>query len=319
MEDAIANFKTNDVSASVPALLSIRSKIASLPSDPVVDDKRHQLDDILKKCVGLSIETTVPAPEATPNETVKLLHAASVRSGVPVRWMAVRYPLFKREIAVATGLRENESASRDESQTIPANMPPTQPYWLREEGASGIFHVDDKRLIGRPENPPTFPVEFVFAVGGQTLVLPDEPVSTADGGKPRKLAIVAPVALSFGSTAALFKPGASKSIEVEIMSERAATEGSLRLKAPSGWKVMPTERPFKLAKAGDKTKAAFAVTPPQSGSGGLVAVAEVGGAQFSNQRIEIRYAHIPVQLLQPPAKIKVVAFDFAIRGKAVRI
>jgi hypothetical protein len=80
---------------------------------------------------------------------------------------------------------------------------------------------------------------------------------------------------------------------------------------------MPAERPFKLSKAHDKTKAAFTVTPPQSGSGNLVAVAEVGGEQFSNQRIEIRYEHIPVQLLQPPAKIKVAAFDFATRGKAV--
>jgi LmbE family N-acetylglucosaminyl deacetylase len=317
VEEAIASFKTNDASASVPALLAIRSKIAALAADPLVDDKRHQLDDILRKCLGLSVATTVPGAEATPNETVKLHHVATVRSAVPVRWTAVRYPLFKREIGVAKALRESESASREESQTIPANTPPTQPYWLREEGASGIFHVDDKRLIGRPENPPDFPVEFVFEVGGQTLVLADEPVSTADGGKPRKLAIVAPVALSFGSIVALFKPGASRNIEVEIQSERAAAEGVLRLKAPSGWSVTPAERPFKLSKAGDKTKAAFGVTPPQSGSGKLVAVAEIGGEQFSNQRIEIRYEHIPVQLLQPPAKIKVAAFDFAIRGKAV--
>ncbi len=316
-EEAIASFKTNDVSASVPAVLAIRSKIARLPADPLVDDKRHQLDDILKKCLGLSVETTVPSPEATPNETVKLHHVATVRSGVPVRWTGLRYPAFKREVAVATALRENESASRDESQTIPATMPPTQPYWLREEGASGIFHVDDKRLIGRPENPPTFPVEFVFDVSGQALIVADEPVSTADGGKPRKLAVVAPVALSFGSTVALFKPGASKSIEVEITAERGAAEGNLRLKAPSGWSVTPAERAFKLSKAGEKTTVAFTVTPPQSGSGNLVAVAEVGGEEFSNQRIEIRYLHIPVQLLQPPAKIKVAAFDFAIRGKAV--
>src|SRR5436190_3422708 len=227
-QEAIASFKTNDASASVPALLAIRSKIAGLASDPMVDDKRHQLDDILSKCLGLSVATTAPSPEATPNETVKLHHVATVRSAVPVRWTAVRYPVFKREIGVAKALRENESASREESQTIPANTPPTQPYWLREEGASGIFQVDDKRLIGRPENPPDFPVEFVFEVGGQTLVLADEPVSTVEGGKPRKLVIVAPVALSFGSTVALFKPGASKNIEVEIKCERAAAEGILR-------------------------------------------------------------------------------------------
>jgi LmbE family N-acetylglucosaminyl deacetylase len=317
VDEAMENFKTNDISASVPALLAIRAKIGGLPSDPLMEDKRRQLDDITKKCLGLSVETTVPAPEAVPKETVKLHHVATVRSAVPVRWTALRYPAFKREIAVGEALRANEPSSRDESQAIPADMPPTQPYWLRKDAASGIFHVDDKRLIGRPENPPTFPVEFVFEVGGQTLVIADEPVSTADGGKSRKLAIVAPVALSFGSTVALFRPGESKNIQVEVTSERASEECILRLKAPAGWSISPAERPFKLANAGDKTKASFTVTPPQSGSGSLVAVAEVGGEQFSNQRIEIRYDHIPLQLLQPQAKIKVTAFDFAIRGKAV--
>jgi hypothetical protein len=91
----------------------------------------------------------------------------------------------------------------------------------------------------------------------------------------------------------------------------------LQLKAPASWKVSPEKQAFKLSKAGEKTKRTFTVTSPQTGTGSLVAVAEIGGAQFSNQRIEIRYDHIPVQLLQPPAKIKVAAFDFAIRGKAV--
>ena len=317
VDEAIKNFKTNDLSASVPTLLTIRSKIANLASDSLIEDKQHQLDDILKKCLGLSVETTVPGPEVSPDETVKLHHVVTVRSGVPVRWTAVRYPIFKREISVGTALRPNEPASRDESQMIPANMSPTQPYWLREEGASGIFHVDDKKLIGQPENSPAFPVEFVFEVGGQTLFVADEPVSTADGGKPRKLAVIAPVALNFGSAVALFKPGASKSVEVEVTAERAAAEGTLRLKAPSGWNVSPAQQPFKLSKAGEKTLASFTVTPPQSGSGSIIAVAQVGGAQFSNRRIEIRYPHIPVQLLQPPAKIKVAAFDFAIHGKAV--
>jgi LmbE family N-acetylglucosaminyl deacetylase len=317
VDDAIANFKTNDVSASVAGLLAIRSKIAGLPSDPLIDDKRHQLDDILKHCLGLSVETTVPGPEVAPGETVKLEHIATARSSVPVRWVAVRYPLLKREIAVGVALHASEAASRDESQMIPSNTPPTQPYWLREDAASGIFHVKDQTLIGRPENPPTFPVEFVFEVGGQTLVVADEPVSTADGGKPRKLVVVAPVALNFGSAVALFKPGTSKSIEVEVTAERSATEGLLRLNAPSGWRVTPTQQPFKLSKVRDTIKAVFTVTPPQSGSGSLVAVAQVGGEQFSNQRIEIRYSHIPVQLLQPAAKLKVAAFDFAIRGKAV--
>ena len=45
-----------------------------------------------------------------------------------------------------------------------------------------MFRVADPKLIGRPENPPAFPVEQVFEIGGQTLMLPDEPVQVATDG-----------------------------------------------------------------------------------------------------------------------------------------
>jgi hypothetical protein len=41
---------------------------------------------------------------------------------------------------------------------------------------------------------------------------------------------------------------------------------------------------------------------------------EVNGAGFNTQRIEFRYDHIPVQLLQPVARLKAVSLDLAIRG-----
>jgi LmbE family N-acetylglucosaminyl deacetylase len=319
-EEAIAGFKSNDVSGNVPALLAIRAKLAvaisaQLPflvSEPLIDDKRQQLDGILQKCLGLTVETTAPQPEVTPGETVKLEYKARARSG-QVRWGSVG----RSRSEFSFNLGEN-GATHVASFSIPANASPTQPYWLREEGASGIFRVDDKKLIGRPENPPAFPVNYVFLVGGQTLVIEDEPVFVASGGQPRKLAVVSPVALSFGSAVALFKPDANKRIEVEITAARAAVEGKLQLQMPPAWNASPAQQPFKLSKAGEKTRIPFTITAPAAAAAGsILAVAEIGGAKFSNQRIEIRYDHIPLQLLQPPAKLKVAAFDFATRGKAV--
>ena len=36
-----------------------------------------------------------------------------------------------------------------------------------------MFKVEPGMLIGRPENPPAFPVEHQFQVGGQTLEIAD--------------------------------------------------------------------------------------------------------------------------------------------------
>ncbi|HEY0550257.1 MAG TPA: PIG-L family deacetylase, partial [Verrucomicrobiae bacterium] len=50
-DEAISQFKTNDVAASIPALLAIREKLAALPSDSVVEDKHAQFDRILRDCL----------------------------------------------------------------------------------------------------------------------------------------------------------------------------------------------------------------------------------------------------------------------------
>ncbi len=73
-------------------------------------------------------------------------------------------------------LVSDQPAIQDLEVLLPPNTPLTQPYWLREEGTPGMFRVDDASLIGRPENPPAFPIEQIFEVGGQTLVIPVEPV-----------------------------------------------------------------------------------------------------------------------------------------------
>ena len=322
-DDAIAQFNPQDPAASVPALLTLRSRLAALPTtDPVLIEKNAQLDRILQACLGLEVETVIPQAEVVPGESLKMRHSAIMRSNVPVRWLGVRYPDIATGITNAMELRPNQSASRDSVQTLPASTPLSQPYWLREEGTPGMFRVDDPTLIGRPENPPVFPVEQVFEVGGQTLVVPDGPVqvttNSAKGQIRRRLDVIPPVSLGFGSEVALFSPGASHPVEVEVTAYRANAAGTLQLEAPAGWKVAPAKQSFHLAAAGDHARFKFTVTAPaQSTTAKIIASAEIGGRRYRNQRAEINYPHIALQLLQPPASLKAVSLDLAIRGHTV--
>src|SRR5258706_4163903 len=160
IDEAIATFNAQDPAAGVPALLAIRRRLAGLPADPVVSDKREQLDRIIQACLGLEVDTVVDRAEVVPGERVKLRHTAVVRSRIPVRWTAVRYPSPHRAITKAVELRPNQPVVRETSQVVPASTPPSQPYWLRTEGTAGLFDVDDPSLTGRAENPPTFPLEY---------------------------------------------------------------------------------------------------------------------------------------------------------------
>jgi LmbE family N-acetylglucosaminyl deacetylase len=319
-EEAIARFDPEDPAASLPALLAIRSRVTVLPPDPVVSDKRQQLDRIIQACLGLHVETLVDQPEVVPGETLKMRHTAVVRSRVAVRWTAVRYPSIRRAVTKVLALRANQPAVRDVTQVLPAATPPSQPYWLRKEGTVGLFHVDDPSLIGRPENPPAFPIEYVFEVGRQTLVIPGEPMATDPGNAAmrRRLDVISPVSLRFVSGVQLFAPGAARPVTVEVTAARADAAGTVRLDAPAGWMVTPASRPFRLVGIGERAQLTFTVTAPaQLATARIEASAEVNGARFNNQRVELRYGHIPFQLLQPAASLKAVSLDLAIRGHRV--
>jgi len=321
-DNAIKDFNPDNPAASVPALLAIRTKLATLPADPLVDAKRRQLDHLLLVCLGLSVETTVPESEVLAGEQLNLHQAVTVRADTPVRWMGVRFPLVKIQTNVGVVLTAGQIALSDSTAVLPAGTPPTQPYWLRTEGSVGIYKVDDTALIGRPENPPVFPVEYVFVVGGQTLVVTDEPVqlvaAASEAQSRRRLSVIPPVSLDFAAGVELFAPGAVREVTLEATAARAGVNGKLRLALPDGWKAAPASQAFHLAAAGDKAAKVFKVTAPvHPGAADIRAVADVQGAHFNTRRVVIRYEHIPVQLLQPPARLRAVALDLATRGQRV--
>ena len=320
-DKALVAFDLKDPSASVPALLGIRSKLASLPPDPLLPEKRRQLDRVIQGCLGLSVQTQIPRSEVVPGETLKMHHVASIKAApVSVKWIAVRYPGKAGQVTETMDLHPGQSAVRDSDRTLPIGTPLSQPYWLRERHGPGMFTVSDPSLIGTPENAPVFPIEQVFEVGGQTLVVPDEPVCVAEktrSGARLKLVVIPPVSLSFASKVRLFAPGSERTVELDATAFRPAT-GTLQLDAPSGWKAEPASVPLQMSGAGDHVNFSFKVTAP--GHPQVIAIGahvEIDGVRYGTERGEIRYDHIPPQPLEPPAQFKAASIDLAIRGKQV--
>jgi hypothetical protein len=266
----------------------------------------------------------MPQAEIVPGETLKLHHTVSIHTKIAVLWLGTRHPPIKEDHppigkefpnASIIDLFAHPQASRDETITLPVSTPLTQPYWLREEPGTGMFRVMETSLIGQPENPPAFPVEQVFMIGSQTLVIPSEPVQTETR---RRLDVIPPVSLNFVSDVKLFAPGSTHPVEIEITAARANSSGTLKLNAPANWKISPASQSFQLAAVGEKRKFIFTVTAPaKPASANITASAEVGGATFNTKRIEIAYKHIPHLLLQPQAKMKAVSFDLAVRAKKI--
>jgi LmbE family N-acetylglucosaminyl deacetylase len=332
-EEIIAQFDSQNPSASVPALLKLREELASLPvKDPVVTEKRGQLDRILQACLGLEVQTTISGAEVMPGELMKLHHSVVIHSGTPIRWVGVHYPAIKSQIdqgkvpsvpaAQNIELLPNQPRALDATPTLPASTPLSQPYWLREEGSPGMFRVDDPSLIGRPENRCPFPVEYVFEVRDQTLVIPDEPVQiTTNSGNSevhRRIEVIPPVSLDFPSDIALFAPGTSHPVEVAITASRTDSNGTLKLEAPQGWDVSPSEQSFHLKTIGERAHFTFTLKAPQkSETVKIIADAEIEKAHYRTGRIEINYSHIPPILLQPVAGLKAISLELKTLGHTV--
>ena len=314
-DEIIAQFDTNNPSASVEELLKLHGNLAALPSSPQVEVKRKLLDKIFQECLGLSVVATVPHAEVVPGEEVVIHQMAVVHSKIPVCWLPP--PGHKGE------MHPDEPVTLDLTYDF-TNMPLTQPYWLREEPTVGMFRVDEPKLIGRPENPPTLGLDESFAVGtnSEVINIEIEPVQAGtESGKfeaRRTLKIIPPVSLKFLSAVSLFAPNQKRPIVVEVTAARADTTGVLRLDTPDGWKAAPATQSFHLKAAGDKAQLEFTVTAPGVlATANIAAVANVGGKDYHNQRIEISYPHIPMQLLQPPAKLKAVCLNLVVRSRNV--
>lgn len=322
IDEAVKQFNAEDPAASIAALLKIRSDLAPLLTDPVVKEKRELLDRIIAACAGVEVRTRIANPEIVPGETMKLELGAIARSAVPVRWVGSRFPLINKEVTQGIALTRTDFATANANEVFPSAPTLTQPYWLREHAAAGIAHVSDPSLIGRAENPPEFPVEYTFEIGGQSITVSDEPVQLALGKdnqqERERLAIIPPVSVQFTSDVRLFAPGSERTVEVQAIAARPDIAGSLSLDVPEGWSVSPASQPFKLAKAGDRASFAFAVKAPATPASVEFGVkALVNGRTYNTRRIDIRYDHIQHQVLQPQARMRAVALDLKTSGHRI--
>jgi LmbE family N-acetylglucosaminyl deacetylase len=309
--DLLAKFDPKDPAASVPALLAIRTKLAALSTDPLVADKRAQLDHLLQACLGLEVSTAIAHADAVPGESIALHQTAIIHSNVPVRWLGTQ---ATDELALVA----NQSVTRESSATIPIDAPLSQPYWLREAPAEGLYSVSDPSLIGLPENPPALLLQQRFEVGGQTLVVADEPVAVASDRAElrRPLEVVAPVSFAWSHPLELLAPGAARTVTLELTAGRAGVDGTLQLEAPAGWKITPTARKFHLGASGEHVTLTFDLIAPAQPADAHVSIrAAIGPRRYHRGRTELHYAHLPMQLLQPDAVLHAVACDVAVQGR----
>jgi LmbE family N-acetylglucosaminyl deacetylase len=321
VQQAVAAYNPADPAATVPLLLQLRAALSRLPQNPFQAQKLQEVDQLVKACAGLFLETTINQRTAAPGEALKLTVLATSRATVPVAWQQVTIRPTNQSIPVQKSLTR-QLVSQQVEVKLPADLPYSQPYWLRDEGTLGMFRVDNPNLIGLPENPPALSVVYEVLIDNQpfsfTVPVVYKRVDPVDGEVYQPFAVTPPVFVNLVEKVYVFADEKPRQVEVKVQAGQANLRGTTALQVPAGWRVEPASLPFTLKQKDEEQTLSFRVFPPSRQSeGSLKAVATLGDKTYDQSGVTIHYDHIPTQLLFPPATARVARIDLKKKGQLI--
>ena len=321
VQKAIQQFNMQNPAASVPALLQIKRAMSQMPDNPYKETKLNEVQELVKACLGLFLETTATQSTATPQETINLSVTAVSRAQTPVTLQQVTIQPTGQVIQVNKSLTQ-ELNTTPAKLTIPANAPYSQPYWLREAGSLGMYTVTDPQLIGLPENPPALSVQYKLMVNHElftfTVPVVYKRVDPVDGEVYKPFSITPPVFLNLAEPVYVFADAEPKVVPIKVKAGRENQDGSVQLQVPAGWRAEPASLPFHLKIKDEEQTLVFRVYPSASQSEGIIkAMATVNNQTYDKSLVGINYSHIPEELLFPDATAKVARLDLKKKGNLI--
>jgi LmbE family N-acetylglucosaminyl deacetylase len=312
--------------------------------DGMLARKEQEFNDALVKSHGVLIDALSNTEIVTPGESVEvsanvfLGHLSGAENGpaparpnitlaAPAGWRVEQIQVEQEQLSGIQAFmrgRERADVTVRYRAVVPGTEQPTQPYWLAKPRARDQFDWEESMPRNLPFAPAIAHARVELNLSGERVVI-DQPVEHrfADKtfGEIRRELKVAPALTLTVHPSLLVIPagsaGRTREISVEIThNARRATNGTVKLVAPQGWKVDSGNLPLAFTGQSEKTSRTFKITPPAGAAGDfeLRAVAEAGGREYATGYSVISYPHIESHFIYRPAKTKVEVFDVKVAG-----
>lgn len=323
IDKAVNEFNDENPSASIPLLIQIRKEISDLENSVWRTRKLRETEQLILDCAGLFAEARASHYWASPGQQIIFNIEVINRSGASISFEKIESESVAFDSTFSMPLRNNALVTIKSIKNIRKDKDYSSPYWLKEEHGQGLFTVEDKNLIGKPENDPAITMRLKFSVQGESISLHipliykwTDPVK---GELSRPFEVVPPVFINFQQPVYVFADQSPKKVRVLLKSASSVTRGGdLKLELPAGWRTEPVNFSFELKQQGEEQSFDFLVFPGQQEfDGNMNAVVESEGNKFSNSLLTIQYDHIPVQTLLPVAKAKVVRMNLKKEGAVI--
>lgn len=314
------NFK--NPAASVPKLLEAYKLIRNLKNEHWRHIKSEAIEDIILAASGVYLEVVTENEIAVPGEKIDLSIEAINRSPVSIQLKNIRFPKLGVKISPQKPLAFNQDFKLEKQVQLPDTLSFSTPYWLNAKATTGMYHVENQKLIGLPETPPVLTATFELSVDGTMLTL-EKPVvyKTTDpvkGEVYKPFDIVPKVSIALANEVIIFKDESPKTLHVSITSFQENLHGKLSLPVPENWEVSPEMVDVRIPRKNMKKTYSFQVTPPNDPHNVYIRPVFVSeGKSYSKELISIDYPHIPEQRVLLPAKAKLVRLDIQKRGQDI--
>ncbi|MBL7719805.1 MAG: PIG-L family deacetylase [Flavipsychrobacter sp.] len=319
IEAILDEFSFKKPEKSLPALLALRRDIRLVKNEFWRAQKLAELDKIILHCSGFMAEVYARQPTAVAGDKLPFTLKIIARAGLPVSITSINW--LNNDVATAPVKFKSDSLiTIDHDITIPANTPPTEPYWLTNTSIDkGSYIIPYDSLLGLPEAPNHLNVQLVMKIDEELFEI-DVPLSykkldPTRGDVVEPLRIVPDVTLNFTSAVIVTEVDGSLKTKVRIMPHKDINNAILTVSERS----LVYRSPAMNLKAGKEVIIPINIDADRVGRMGffLTAMIMVGEKSYARSQYTIQYNHIPTLQYFKVPYTKVVRNNWKVAAKKI--
>ena len=316
------NFDFKNPAKHLPQFLEAYELLQNISDEHWKKLKSEELKSIIANISGLYLEASATTSLINPGGMVKVNVEAVNRSNGEMILNSIRVPSTESILNPSVPLINNQKQTFEIDLKVPETKDYTSPYWLREKGSLGMYKVADQKLIGKPETPTAFNIEFEIDFNGKALTF-ERPLKyryaePAKGELYQPFEVLPEATASFKDKVLIFANGKPKQIPVTIKAHADNIKGEVQLCHSEGWKVDSDTQSFEIAKKGDELTVLFQLTPPESEDENYISpILKIKDKQITKELVTIEYDHVPTQSVLLPSEAKVVRLNIQKVGQHI--
>ncbi|MBA3827449.1 MAG: PIG-L family deacetylase [Taibaiella sp.] len=310
VQSIIAQYDYKHPDESLPALIALRKKIATVNDDYWRKEKLEEIDNIILHCTGLLAELYTNRPQAIAGASLPFTLHVIARGHNTIRLTAIKW--IDKDTAMNLKINTDSLLSFTHVISVPAGTPLTQPYWLANAHMEeALFSIPADTLAGLPETPNNLNATITLKIGGEyfdvKVPLSYKKLDPVKGDVVEGLRIVPDVTVSFTAGLLITQPDGSVATSIRLHSYKDVPAATLTV---GSGKLNVTVANLHLRADNDTIVPIFisAAQSKMAGTGDYFVSAQVtaNGKTYDKEQHIISYSHIPTLQYFTDANAKVL-------------